>query len=284
MGPSKSTKAINTIPIDDPGDPRIEAYRALRENRLARPTPGAPHGVFIAEGEKVVRRFAQGARFGLHSVLLAASRLDRDRSWLAGLPIGTAIYTADRAVLDSIVGFPIHRGVLAAGLRLPDPSIRELLSTARTVLVLEGLANHDNIGGLFRVAAALARRPAVLLDPTSCDPLYRKAIRVSMGHALAVPFARVPDWPAGLGALEEAGFETVALGLRGDAQAMHDWRPAGERVAWLLGAEGPGLSNAAIAAAGRVVRIDMEAGVDSLNVVTAAAIALHGTRAGPTRP
>lgn len=276
---------INTIRITDPEDGRVAAYRQLRENRLARPTADAPHGVFIAEGEKVVRRFAQGAsRFGLQSVLLAHARLDRDRAWLAGLPSGTPIYLADRPVMDAVVGFPIHRGVLAAGLRLPDPPLTELLDRAETVLVLEGLANHDNMGGIFRVAAALGRNPLILLDPTSCDPLYRKAIRVSMGHALAVPFARLEGWPEGLAMLEQVGFETVGLGLSGDAVAMHAWQPSGGRVAWLLGAEGPGLSGHALAAVQRVVRIEMEPGVDSLNVVTAAAIALQGTRWARMRP
>ncbi|MEL6795373.1 MAG: RNA methyltransferase [Planctomycetota bacterium] len=285
MQPPESTDPLNTIAIDDPDDPRIAAYRSLRENRLPKPTEHAPHGLFIAEGEKVVRRFAEGAsRFELASVLLAGSRLDRDRPWLAGLPDGTPIYLAGRPVMDAIVGFPIHRGVLAAGLRLPDPPIADLLAEAQTVLVLEGLANHDNVGGIFRVAAVLGRNPVVLLDPTSCDPLYRKAIRVSMGHALAVPFARLPDWPNGLAELASAGFETLALGLAGDATSMHGWRPRSDRVAWLLGAEGPGLSDCALAAADAVVRIGMEPGVDSLNVVTAAAIALHGTRSALQRP
>ncbi|MEM7622557.1 MAG: TrmH family RNA methyltransferase, partial [Planctomycetota bacterium] len=221
----QSTNPFNTIPIDDPADPRIAAYRVLRENKLPRPTADAPHGLFIAEGEKVVRRFAEGAsRFDLRSVLLADARLDRDRSWLAGLPSGTPIYLANRPVMDAIVGFPIHRGVLAAGLRLSDPPIKDLLAEAQTVLVLEGLANHDNLGGIFRVAAALGQKPAILLDPTSCDPLYRKAIRVSMGHALAVPFARVPEWPTGLDAITSAGFEVAALGLHEGAVSMHAWR------------------------------------------------------------
>ena len=285
MPAHESTNALNTIAIDDPDDPRIAAYRSLRENRLPKPTDDAPHGLFIAEGEKVVRRFAEGAsRFELASVLLAESRFERDRPWLAGLPDGTPIYLAGRPVMDAIVGFPIHRGVLAAGLRMPKPPIADLLAEAQTVLVLEGLANHDNVGGIFRVAAALCQKPLVLLDPTSCDPLYRKAIRVSMGHALAVPFARLPDWPNGLAELASAGFETLALGLAGDAPPMHGWRPSSDRVAWLLGAEGPGLSDAALAAADAVVRIDMEPGVDSLNVVTAAAIALHGTRSALQRP
>ncbi|MEO1717929.1 MAG: RNA methyltransferase [Planctomycetota bacterium] len=285
MPAHESTNALNTIAIDDPDDPRIAAYRSLRENRLPKPTDDAPHGLFIAEGEKVVRRFAEGAsRFELASVLLAESRFERDRPWLAGLPDGTPIYLAGRPVMDAIVGFPIHRGVLAAGLRMPKPPIADLLAEAQTVLVLEGLANHDNVGGIFRVAAALCQKPLVLLDPTSCDPLYRKAIRVSMGHALAVPFARLPDWPTDLAELAAAGFETVALSLTGDATAMHNWRPRSDRVAWLLGAEGPGLSDAALAAADGVVRIHMEPGVDSLNVVTAAAIALHGTRWALQRP
>ncbi|MEM9662738.1 MAG: RNA methyltransferase [Planctomycetota bacterium] len=285
MRPEKSTKPLHTIAISDPADPRIEPYRALPENRLPSPTPAAPHGLFIAEGEKVVRRFAEGgSRFGLASVLLAEARLERDRRWLADLPSGTPIYTASRAVMDAVVGFPIHRGVLAAGLRRPNESVTGLLKGAQTAFVLEGLANHDNVGGILRVAAALGRKAVVLLDPTSCDPLYRKAIRVSMGHALAVPFTRLEDGPSGVRALRHAGFETAALSLDRDAVPMHDWRPTSDRVAWLLGSEGAGLTDAAAAAADRTVRIEIEEGIDSLNVVTAAAIAMHGTRSLLKRP
>ncbi|MEO1585035.1 MAG: RNA methyltransferase [Planctomycetota bacterium] len=272
---------INTILVNDPGDARLVPYRQLRENRLPRPSEGAPLGVFIAEGEKVVRRFAEGrARFALQSVLLAESRFDRDRGWLAGMPEGTPVYLAERGVMDRIVGFPIHRGVLAAGIRLPDPPLAELLAEARTLIILEGLANHDNVGGIFRAIAALGPSAAVLLDPTSCDPLYRKAIRVSMGHALSVPFARAEPWPDALDAVRDAGFEIAALSLGPGSSPIMPPTTGARPTAWLLGAEGPGLSAEARAAADRLVRIPMQPGVDSLNVVTAAAIALHCAHAG----
>lgn len=269
-------RTIEPLRIADPADPRIAEYRALRENRLHGPSPGAPHGVFIAEGEKVVRLLAQGARFKAGSVLVAAERVERDRSWLTGFPPDVPIYAAPRPVMDAVVGFPIHRGVLASGLRQPNPQLSELLGAASAVVVLEGTANHDNLGGIFRAAAALADNPAVLLDPTSCDPLYRKAIRVSMGHALRVPFARLAPWPTRLAALERAGFETIALTTDPGAEDIAELcQHPGRRPALLLGAEGEGLSPAAMTTASRRVRIGMAPGVDSLNVVTAAAIALH---------
>jgi tRNA G18 (ribose-2'-O)-methylase SpoU len=269
-------RPIEPIRIDHPDDPRIGEFRALRENRLHAPAPEAPHGVFIAEGEKVVRLLARGERFRTRAVLIAAERLERDGSWLAAFAADVPIYAAPRPTMDAIVGFPIHRGVLASGLRRPDPTPAELLHGASAVVALEGTANHDNLGGIFRAAAALADRPAVLLDPTCCDPLYRKAIRVSMGHALRVPFARLAPWPSGLAGLADAGFETIALTTDAGAEDIAGLQPhPGRKPALLLGAEGGGLSPAAAAMARRRVRIAMTSGVDSLNVVTAAAIALH---------
>lgn len=271
--------AFAPIPVESPDDPRIAEYRQLRENRLPRPLDGAPHGVFIAEGEKVVRLLlSPESRFRARSVLIAESRLETDGPWLAERTQDTAVFTADRAVMDAVVGFPIHRGIVASGIREPLPSAEELTSSAGTLLVCEAIANHDNLGGLFRAAAALADRPAVLLDPESCDPLYRKAIRVSMGHALRVPFTVGEPWPEALDHLRGSGWSVVALTTHPNATPLsrleRPARPA--RAAWLVGAEGPGLSEAALTRADRRVRIPMQPGVDSLNVVTAAAIALAG--------
>ncbi|MEM8758552.1 MAG: RNA methyltransferase [Planctomycetota bacterium] len=263
-----------TVRVTSPDDPRIAEYRALRENRLIRPTDDAPHGLFIAEGEKVVRLLLAGNESGClyepRSVLVAENRVAIDAAWLRESPV--PVYAASRAVMDAVVGFPIHRGVLASAFRRPDPPLNDLLAAAGTLLVCEGLANHDNLGGLFRAAAALADRPALLLDSTSCDPLYRKCIRVSMGHALRVPAARLN--PFDLCLVREAGFTAVALTTDASAAAIGNVAvPA--KSALLLGAEGPGLSAEAMRSADVRVRIPIRPGVDSLNVVTAAAIALH---------
>ena len=271
------------IPLDDPiahDDDRLIEYRQLRENRLARPLPGAPDGVFIAEGDKVVRLMIQRGRFAVRSLLISQNRRSVAEELAALLPESVPVYLAGQELMDEIVGFPIHRGVLASGVRLADPPIEDLLAGATSCVVLEGLSNHDNVGGVMRVAAAFGGvgdtgNPIcpVLLDPTSCDPLYRKSIRVSMGHALRVPFARVSDWPAGLSVLGRLGFTTVAMTTSDDSIGLDELGEI-EKPAVILGAEGPGLSEAAMLSADVRVRIPMSPGVDSLNVVTAGAIAL----------
>jgi tRNA G18 (ribose-2'-O)-methylase SpoU len=190
------------------------------------------------------------------------------------LPPETPIYTASRQVMDAIVGFPIHRGVLAIARRAPLEPVESLLSRLpeqALVVGLIGLANHDNVGGIFRNAAAFGAR-AVLLDQETCDPLYRKAIRVSVGGALVVPFTRVPSAEAMVQALEAASFEVIALSPSGQ-DVLSDIRPA-RRTALLLGAEGPGLPQEVLART-RTVSIPMSGGFDSLNVATTSGIALH---------
>lgn len=277
----KTTSPI--IPLEapiPPEDDRLIEYRQLRENRLARPLPGAPHGVFIAEGEKVVRLLLEGGLYRPRSLLLSAKREELAREFAEIAPPGVPIYLADQALMDEIVGFPIHRGVLASGVREPLPAAGEILRGSRACLILEGLANHDNVGGMMRLAAALGGltpdgAPAcpVLLDPASCDPLYRKSVRVSMGHALRVPHTRLPFWPGGLELVREAGLMTIALTTDTDATDLDE---VGEiaRPALLLGEEGAGLSEKSQRLVDVRVRIPMTPGVDSLNVVTAAAIAL----------
>ncbi|MFI4870831.1 MAG: TrmH family RNA methyltransferase [Phycisphaerales bacterium JB061] len=277
----------NIIPLEEPVSPdddRLIEYRQLRENRLSRPLPGAPDGVFIAEGDKVVRLMIEEGRFAVRSLLISQSRRAVAEELAALRPASVPVYLAGQELMDEIVGFPIHRGVLASGVRLPDPPIQALLGKASGCIVLEGLSNHDNVGGVMRVAAALggvngSGVPAcpVLLDPTSCDPLYRKSIRVSMGHALGVPYSRIADWPAGLGVLGGLGFTTVALSTAADSVGLGELGEI-KKPALMLGAEGPGLSESASLSADVRVRIPMSPGVDSLNVVTAAAIALAGMR------
>jgi tRNA G18 (ribose-2'-O)-methylase SpoU len=258
------------IPIDDPDDPRIAAYRQVRERDLV-----GRRGEFIAEGEVVLRvLLAGGGRGRAVSLLVADKRLERLAPLIGGLADEVPVYAAGQAVMDAVVGFPIHRGVLAHGLSAPDPGAAALLAglpPRALVLVLFGIANHDNMGGLFRNAAAFGA-DAVLLDATSCDPLYRKAIRVSVGAALQVPFARLAADKDPLALLEAAGFAALALSPAGAEPLAGLARP--DRVAVLLGAEGPGLPEAVLRRA-RTVAIPMAPGWDSLNVAAAGAVVLH---------
>jgi tRNA G18 (ribose-2'-O)-methylase SpoU len=258
-----------TIPISDPADPRIEAYRAVRERDLV----GREHR-FVAEGEVVLRVLLKQPRFNVESVLLAENRVQGLSDALQALSPETPVYSASRSVMDAIVGFPIHRGILAVARRAPLPSVAELLAglPQETLVVgLVGLANHDNVGGIFRNAAAFGAG-AVLLDPETCDPLYRKAIRVSVGGALVVPFTRVSSAAVMVGALRESGFEVISLTPSGRETLARLRRP--RRAALLLGAEGPGLP-ASLLAETRTVSIPMSGGFDSLNVATTSGIALH---------
>jgi tRNA G18 (ribose-2'-O)-methylase SpoU len=201
--------------------------------------------------------------------------------------IDAPVYLASQAVMNAVTGFNFHRGALAAADRLPLPEPDALAAGARRLLLVERVGDHENLGALFRNAAAFGV-DAVLLDPTTCDPLYRRSVRVSAGHVLRTPFARVPDsdWPVvALARLQAEGFEVLALTPSADADDLRDVlvdaAGAGRvRRALLVGAEGAGLSPAALAAADRRVRIAMAPDVDSLNVATAAAIALHHL-AGP---
>jgi tRNA G18 (ribose-2'-O)-methylase SpoU len=231
-------------------------------------------GRFIAEGDVVVRTLLGASRFRPESLLLAETRLAKLTQILTRVPDGVPVYAAPQPVLDAVVGFHLHRGVLAVGLRGPEPSAAELLAglpDRALVVGLVGLANHDNVGGVFRNAAAFGA-DAVLLDPTCADPLYRKAIRVSVGAALRVPFTRADGAVGMADVLEGAGFEPLALTPRGETR-LADLRPP-RRAAALFGSEGEGLPDAVLARC-RTVRIDMAGGFDSLNVATTSGIVLH---------
>jgi tRNA G18 (ribose-2'-O)-methylase SpoU len=261
------------IPIDDPADERIAAYRDIREKDLV-----GRQGRFIAEGEVVLRVLLGGSRHRPLSLLIAAKRAEKLGPLLAMVPVEVPIYAASQAVLDGVAGFHLHRGILALAERAPKPTVTELLAALGSgpaiVLGLSGIANHDNMGGLFRNAAAF-RVGAVLLDAECCDPLYRKAIRVSVGGVLRIPFARLAPGEDLLDCVTAAGFEAVALSPAGKT-VLAQLEPL-PRPALLLGAEGPGLAEALLARA-RTVSIPMAAGFDSLNVATAAGIALHHLR------
>ena len=264
-----------TVAIDRVDDPRIAAYRAVRERDLA-----GHEGGFVAEGDVVVRVLIARGRYAIRSVLVSERR---DRGVLDGLADDVPVYVAAQAVMDAIVGFPIHRGLLAIGARGAAPEAGAVLATLApmaTVIGAIGIANHDNLGGIFRNAAAFGAG-AVLLDATCCDPLYRKAIRVSVGGALVVPFARCGSAAAMLDALAVHGFEAIALTPRGAERI--DALDAAPRRALLLGAEGPGLADDVLARA-RGVRIDIAPDFDSLNVAVACGIALHNLTRPPSAP
>ena len=231
-------------------------------------------GLFVAEGEVVLRVLARSPMIAAQSLLLAQKRVEGLADLIEGLPDGTPVYAASQAVMDQIVGFPIHRGILALGRRRAEPSAGELLAGLpedALVLVLCGIGNHDNMGGLFRNAAAFGA-DAVLLDQGCCDPLYRKAIRISVGAALIKPYARLTAEEDVLDLLEQHGFTALALSPRGARTLAQTERD--RRTAVLLGAEGPGLSEAVLKRA-KAVRIPMADGFDSLNVAVTAGVVLH---------
>jgi tRNA G18 (ribose-2'-O)-methylase SpoU len=250
--------------ITDPADPRLADYVGLTDVvRRAKHEPEA--GFFLAEGVQVMQRAAR-AGYPLRSVLLADNRELPD-----GLP-DAPVYRASYDVLEAVTGFHVHRGALASFGRLPLPSAEEVLGAATRVVVLEEVNNHTNLGAIFRSAAGLGI-DAVLLTPTCCDPLYRRAVRVSMGEVFALPYAYL-DWPEGLETLRTAGFQVLALTPASDAVRLEDVALADDdKAALLLGAEGPGLSQTALTGSDRRVRIPMARGVDSLNVANAAAVA-----------
>jgi len=262
---------MQPIPIADPADPRLEPYRDIRERDLV-----GRRGRFVAEGEVVLRVLARSPRHRTESVLVDERRLAKLQPLLAGLPSDTPVYAASQAAIDAVAGFHLHRGVLAIGIRAPEPSARALLAgkTDGAVLALFGISNHDNMGGLFRNAAAFGA-DAVLLDPGCCDPFYRKAIRVSVGHVLTVPFARLGADEDPLALLRGAGFEPLALTPAAATTLADLRRPA--KAALLLGTEGEGLPRRLIDGSTGVA-IPMAPGVDSLNVAVTAGVVLHHLR------
>jgi tRNA G18 (ribose-2'-O)-methylase SpoU len=261
--------------IRDFEDPRLDDYRNLKDAALRRLRKR-----FIVEGRGNVQILLARSPYRPESIFLSAAAFAALEHELVASAPSCPIYVADQSLLDQVVGFSIHRGSLAACAREegrdPIDLLRTLLARERNprVLVLEGVLNHDNVGLIFRNAMALGAR-AVLLCPRSCDPLYRKAIRTSMGGTLCVPYARATDWPGFLDELRALGFEVLAFdpGEPGVALRSLDPKHLGP-AALLFGTEGTGLSEAALAASDRRVRIPMEVGVDSLNVSVAAGIAL----------
>jgi tRNA G18 (ribose-2'-O)-methylase SpoU len=265
------------VPIDDLEDPRVAEYRNLPDPELLR-----DHGVFVAEGRLVVRQLLTSSRFEARSVLVSPAALEGLRDALdARAPLPAYVMPVER--LTALVGFNLHRGCLAIGLRppaMPVSSWWREVAASRLVVAVERMGNADNLGAVFRNALAFGAG-GVLLSPGCCDPLYRKSIRVSMGAAIRLPYAVDGEWPASLGTMQASGARVLAMTPRPPARDLDDALASmeeGTTVALLLGHEGDGLTAAAMGAADGRVRIDIRSGVDSLNVATAAAIALHACR------
>jgi len=234
--------------------------------------------LFVAEGRLVVRRVVEDPRYRLHSVLVNDAALADLGSVLETLDASVPVLVCGAGTFAGIAGFQVHRGCLALVHRPAVTPVDELIAEAEIVVVLEGVTNADNVGGVFRNAAAFGAG-GVLLSPTCCDPLYRKSIRTSMGAALRVPFARASadDWPAVLARVRTAGFTLVALTPRQPSMTLHAYsaQPRPARLALIVGTEGDGLSRSVEEAAECRVRIAMSDAVDSLNVAVAVGIALH---------
>jgi tRNA G18 (ribose-2'-O)-methylase SpoU len=267
-----STGGVHICDITDPDDARLDNFRDLNSiNR--RPDLPSGKGLVIAEGVLVVQRML-ASPFAPLAFLGTDRRLTELRADLAGN--AAPFYRASAEVMAEAVGFHLNRGVLAAARRIPERSVEQVADGARTIAVLEGVNDHENLGSIFRNAAGLDV-DAVVFGIGCADPLYRRAVRVSMGHALLVPYARAAQWPADLNTLRQMGFRLLAMTPASDAAtlsaAMTTMR--GERVAILVGAEGPGLSHAALKASDQRVRVPMSRGTDSLNVATAAALAFY---------
>jgi tRNA G18 (ribose-2'-O)-methylase SpoU len=292
MPPPPADPSGPLVEVDDPDDPRLAPYRELNDPQRRRRLE-ADRSIFVVEGRLAVGRLLESG-YDVRSLLVDDHQVSSAGDLVAAVRSrGVPVFVGTRPVVASTVGFALHRGVVAVAGRPAPADAGRLLAAARVdraegdppvVAVLEGLNDHENIGALFRNAAAFGVS-GVLLDPTCADPLYRRSVRVSMGHVLHVPFARLSPWPVGLERARDAGFVVAALDPHPSPGAgvpvvtladLHDRRTSsGDPVALLLGAEGRGLSDAALVAADVVVAVPMADGVDSLNVATAAAVAFH---------
>jgi tRNA G18 (ribose-2'-O)-methylase SpoU len=260
------------IRVTDAADPRLADYRDLRDVSL-RKSLEAEHGLFLAEGEKVVRR-ALEAGHTARSFLMA-------ERWLEGLadvldPSDAPCFVVTEDLAELVTGFHVHRGALASLNRRPLPSVDDVLTGARSVLVLEDIVDHTNVGAVFRSGAALGF-DAVLLAPRCADPLYRRSVKVAMGAVFSVPWTRLPSWQDALPDLSARGFTTVALTLAEGSVPIDDAVAGIDKVALVLGSEGHGLSARWEETADRRAIIPMAAGIDSLNVAAASAVACYVT-------
>jgi tRNA G18 (ribose-2'-O)-methylase SpoU len=260
------------VDLTDPADSRLDDFRDLNSIDR-RPDLPTGKGLVIAEGVLVAQRML-ASRFTPHALLGNARRFDELAPDLAGA--SAPYYRVSPELMAEVVGFHLNRGVLAAARRVPELSVSEVIATARTVVVLEGVNDHENLGSIFRNAAGLDV-DAVIFGAGCADPLYRRAVRVSMGHALLVPFAKAENWPADLQILRDNDFRLVSMTPDARALPLAEAIPAlaAQRVAVLVGAEGPGLRESTMRASDVRVRIPMARGTDSLNVATAAALTFY---------
>jgi tRNA G18 (ribose-2'-O)-methylase SpoU len=294
--------AAGPVTVEDPDDPRLHDYTSLTDVELRRRREPA-EGLFIAEGEKVIRRALQ-AGYGMRSMLLSARWADAMRDVIEGTR--APVYLVEPAIAERVTGYHVHRGALASMGRKRLPAAGELLADARRVVVMEGandhtdidavfalgiqesagqriaifegFVDHANLGAAFRSAAALGIK-AILLSPDCADPLYRRAVKVSMGSVFSVPYARFEDWPGGLDVVRDAGYSILAMTPDEKATPLDELSPDRfQKSAIMLGSEGHGLSPYALRAADEWVRIPMAAGIDSLNVAAASAVAFYATR------
>lgn len=261
---------MHLFAVADPDDPRLHDYRALTDTAL-RALSEPAGGLYIAESTKVIARsVAAGHR--PRSVLVQERRIGDIREIVGDFNV--PVYVVSDEVAEALTGFAVHRGTIASMHRPPLPTVAEVIAGARVVLVLENIGDHTNVGAAFRAAAGLGAE-AVLVSPGGADPLYRRSVRVSMGAVFQVPWTRITDWTSAVAQLHAAGFEIAALALSDEATTLGAYaaeRP--ERVALVLGSEGDGLTRAVVDKADRIVTIPMSGGVDSLNVASAAAVAL----------
>jgi tRNA G18 (ribose-2'-O)-methylase SpoU len=269
---SDGTGGLDVQDVNDPDDPRLDDFRDLNSIDR-RPDLPTGKGLVIAEGVLVVQRML-ASRFTPHALLGTDRRLAELKDDLAGA--AAPFYRASADVMARVVGFHLNRGVLAAAKRVPETSVAQVVDGARTVAVLEGINDHENLGSIFRNAAGLGV-DAVVFGSGCADPLYRRAVRVSMGHALLVPYARATNWPTDLVLLKESGFRLLAMTPRSEACALPEAMAAArdQRIAVIVGAEGPGLTAATLRLSDVRVRIPMSRGTDSINVATAAALAFY---------
>jgi tRNA G18 (ribose-2'-O)-methylase SpoU len=261
------------VPVRDPADPRLADYRDLRDVELRKHLESS-EGLFIAEGEKVVRRAVE-AGFAPRSFLMA-------ERWLEGLEDVLSVseapcYVVDEPLAEQVTGFHVHRGALASLHRSPLPTVASVLAGARTVVVLEDVVDHTNVGAIFRSSAALGV-DAILLSPRCADPLYRRSVKVAMGAVFSVPYTRAESWYDVVPELSAAGFTTVAMTLRDDSVDIERAVAGQDRVALLMGTEGHGLSPRWREAADVRAVIPMAGGIDSLNVAAATAVACYVAR------
>ena len=266
----------NIITISDFSDPRLDLFARLTEGQLRR-RQESEQGIFIAESPKVIERALNGSYTPV-ALLMEQKHIEGDGAPIIARCPEVPVYTASRQVLEALTGFALTRGVLCAMERRALPTVEELLQNTRRVAVLEGIVDPTNVGAIFRSAAAL-NMDAVLVTPTCCDPLYRRAVRVSMGTVFQVPWTKIGDdhtqWPhPGLERLQALGFKTAAMALREDSVSIDDTGLLSEdKLAIVLGTEGDGLANDTIANCDYTVKIPMSHEVDSLNVAAASAVA-----------